>query len=94
MSINEVIKKYLSIENYKLSNANKQYNYCSAYSYQNCPTCKEVKKIKCCKKLVYQSAKQISSSRWHLYFLCSESHLVIRWVIFEKNTALVGKIKN
>ncbi|MGL5268591.1 MAG: hypothetical protein ACRC8P_02350 [Spiroplasma sp.] len=94
MSINEIIKKYLPVEKSKLSYANKQYNYCSAYSYQNCVICKELKQIKCCKKLSYKSAKQVSPYRWHLYFFCSRSHLVIRWVIFENNTALVGKIKN
>ncbi|MBE4704421.1 hypothetical protein [Spiroplasma platyhelix] len=94
MSINEIIKKYLPVENQKLLYANKQYNYCSAYSYQNCSNCKEIKPVKCCKKLVYQSAKQISEQRWHVYFLCGDSHLVIRWVLIDDSSISVGKIKN
>lgn len=94
MSINEVIKKCLSVDNKKLSHANKQYNYCSAYSYQNCLECKEVKQVRCCKKLIYQTAKQVGAQRWHFYFLCADSHLVIRWVVVDGDTVLAGKIKN
>ncbi|MGL5268514.1 MAG: hypothetical protein ACRC8P_01965 [Spiroplasma sp.] len=94
MSINEIIKKYLPVEKSKLSYANKQYNYCLAYTYQNCTACKEVKRIKCCKKLIYQSAKQVSSSKWHLFFLCLNNHLVIRWVRFDEVIVVAGQIKN
>lgn len=94
MSINEIIKKYLPIEKQKLSYANKKYNYCSAYNYQNCSNCKEIKRIRCAKTLVYQSARQISETRWHVYFLCSNKHLVIRWVTIENDLVLVGQIKN
>lgn len=94
MSINEVIKKHLPVADKKLSPANKQYNYCWATNYHNCPECKEVKLRNCCKKLDYQAAKQVGSKRWHLYFLCADSHLVIRWVAVEGDTVLAGKIKN
>lgn len=94
MSINEVIRKYLPIGKQKLSHANKQYNYCSAYDYQNCCNCKEVKKVRCYQKLIYQANKQINNQRWHLYFLCSANHLVIRCVTIDDNSVLVGKIKN
>lgn len=94
MSINEVIKKYLAVADKKVSYANKQYNYCFAYNYQNCSECKEVKRVRCCKKLTYQSAKQVSDYRWHFYFLCSENHLVIRWVTTDGSSVLVGRLKN
>lgn len=94
MSINEVIKKHLPVAGKKLSSANKYYNYCAATSYRNCSECKEDKWVNCCKKLDYQSAKQVRVQRWHLYFLCADSHLVIRWVAIEDDMVLVGKIKN
>ncbi|MDQ7983022.1 MAG: hypothetical protein REH79_02225 [Spiroplasma sp.] len=94
MSINEIIKKYLPVENQKLSFANKRYNYCSAYNYQNCIKSKETEQIKCTKKLVYQFAKQMNSNRWHLYFLCLNNHFVIRWITINNNIVLVGQIKN
>lgn len=94
MSINEVIKQYLPIAKQKMSYANKQYNYCGAYCYQNCQVCKDVKKVRCCKKLVYQSAKQINHNRWHLYFLCQAGHLVLRSVSSDGKFIIVGQIKN
>lgn len=94
MSINEIIKKHLSVEKQKLSLANNKYNYCFFYKYQNCTNCKEVKRIKCTKKLIYQFAKKISENRWHLYFLCLSNHLVIRWVITDNRNILVGQVKN
>lgn len=94
MSINEVIKKNLSIEKQKLPSANKKYNYCFFYKYQNCNNCKETKRIKCTKKLIYQFAKKINENRWHFYFLCLNNHSVIRWVTINDNNILVGQIKN
>ncbi len=88
MSINEIIKKYLPIKNQKLSYANKIYNYCAAYNYQ------EIKQVKCNKKLIYQYAKQINKIRWHLYFLCSNNHFVIRWITINNNIILAGQVKN
>lgn len=94
MSLNEIIKQKLPVKKQKLSYTNNQYNYCSAVSYQNCSNCKEVKQVKCCKKLTFHSAQQINQKRWHLYFLCQAKHLVIRWVLIENKTILAGKIKN
>lgn len=94
MSLNDIIKKQLPVKKQKLSHANNQYNYCSAFDYQNCSNCKEVKRVKCCKRLIFQSVKQINATRWHLYFTCLANHLAIRWVIIEGNTILAGKIKN
>lgn len=94
MSINEVIKKYLPMKSQKLAYANKHYNYCAFYSYQNCEECHKVKRIRCCKKLTYHTAKQINDQLWHLYFLCSEQHIATRWVRINDNSVLVGKIKN
>lgn len=88
MSINEIIKKYLPIKNQKLSYANKIYNYCAADNYQ------KIKQIKCNKKLIYQDAKQINKIRWHLYFICSNNHFVIRWVTINNNIILTGQVKN
>lgn len=91
MSINEIIKKYLPLTKQKPLYANNNYNYCLAYSYQNC---RFSKRIKCTKKINYQSIKKINSRRWHIFFLCPDNHLVIRWVIISDKFILAGQIKN
>ena len=94
MSINEIIKQNLPITNFKTQRFTTKITHCQNTHYGYCTDCKEHKIKVCNQKLVFQNMKQISNVRWHLYFRCSQKHQVIRWVIFDKTSVVVGNTKN
>lgn len=94
MSINEIIKKHLPITNQKFSRVNTKITHCQNTYYGYCQECKEHKTKLCNEKLIFQNIKQVSNVRWHLYFSCSQKHKVIRWVIIDHNSVVIGNTKN
>lgn len=94
MSVNEIIKKHLLITNQKLPKSTTKINHCQSKNYEYCSECKENKLKLCNEKIIFQTIKQISEIRWHLYFKCQKNHQIIRWVIIDNNNVLVGYVKN
>lgn len=94
MSINEIIKTNLLIKNLKLPKLTTKVTHCQNRTSDYCSECHEHKTKICNEKLTYQSIKQVSNKRWHLYFLCSKNHLIIRWITSNDNQIIIGNLKN
>lgn len=94
MSINELIKNKLSTKNLKLPKLLTKVTHCQNQHYDYCLECRHHTNKKCNGKLFYRNFVRINDSKWHFYFICSQKHLVIRWVVNNSDKLLVGNLKN
>ncbi|WP_308149678.1 hypothetical protein [Spiroplasma sp. AdecLV25b] len=94
MSINKIIKEKLPVTSQTLPHPNTTITHCKYTNYEYCTQCKEHKLTKCNEKLIFQSYQQVSNVRWHLFFVCGKNHKVIRWVIIDNKSVVIGNVKN
>jgi len=94
MSINKIIKQHLPVTKQALPQVNTVLTHCQNGHFGYCYGCKERKMKLCNEKLLFKSVNQVSTIRWHLTFTCVKKHKIIRWVIIDDTSIVVGVVKN